>query len=113
MNVLECEIKLKRKPTKNWLERNHFTFNRYLSDDNWEVYSRRTIVWKFGSAGVLEAEYSVYPNGEVTANVYDYGTRAPYASWYCRKYGKNDVVEIIDNKIINELEKLGAEFSDK
>lgn len=98
----------KSKRNKGWIERNHFYYNRYLSYDKHDVYSRRSIVWRYGSAGVLEAEYSLYSNGEVTVNVYDAGTRSPYASWYCRKYGKNDVIDIIDNKIIEELERMGV-----
>lgn len=99
-------------PTKllkrSYFERNGFRYSKVHSDDDSTIYTYRFIVWRFGSAGVLEAEIRICEQtGEVAVGCYDYGTRSPYASWYCRKYGKNDVVDIIDQKIMDELTRLG------
>mgnify|MGYP003314232537 CR=1 FL=1 len=104
----ESEFYIKKSIiTKSWLNKNDFLFSKIFSDEEDDVYYYRFVVWRYGNAGVLEAEIRISTSGEVKVNCFDYGTRNIYASWYCRDFGNNDVVTQIDEKIRKELERLG------
>lgn len=112
MEIYERKYYLPRKMIKKgYLERNQFKYSRIFSDNDEDVYTYRFIVWKFGSAGTLEGEIRLNTSsGDVNIGCYDYGTRNPYASWYNRKYGKNEVVNIIDDKFEAEIKRLGIRY---
>ena len=101
----------KAKITKGYLNKNHFLFSKIFSDSDNEVYYYRFTVWRYGNAGVLEAEIRINTsNGQVNVGCYDAGTRNIYASWYSRDVGNSQVVEQIDEKIYNEIERLGIKI---
>lgn len=98
----------KKKLTPHWLEKNYFYWSRIYSDNENPVYFHRFTVWNYGNAGVIEAEIRIdYNTGDVKIGCYDGGTRALYASFYCRDIGNNEVVVKIDEKIRAECERLG------
>lgn len=101
----------KSKISKNYLSKNHFIYSKIFSDSDNDVYYFRFIVWRYGNAGVLEAEIRInISNGEVRIGCYDAGTRNIYASWYSRDNSNNQVVEQIDEKIISEINRLGIKI---
>lgn len=104
----------KKRITNKFLEQNNFRYSKTFSDNTDSIYIYRFNVWRYGNAGILEGEIMLNSStGELNVGCYDYGTRYAYASWYCRKYGKNEIVDIIDEKIQNELNKIGARTHDK
>lgn len=107
--ILERKFFLPKKLIKkSYFERNGYRYSKIFSDSDSDVYAYRFIAWRYGSAATLEGEIRVNSvTGQVQLGCYDYGTRNMYASWYCRNYGINDVVSGIDDKFIEEMNKLG------
>ena len=106
LNETKFYIK-KSKINKAWLEKNHFYYSKTFSDHDVTVYYYRFIVWRYGNAGVLEAEIRIGTDGSVNIGCFDYGTRNMYASWYCRDSGNSVIIEQIDEKIRDEIKRLG------
>ena len=88
---------------------------RYSRDSNDEIitYTHRFPVYKYKNTCTLEAELTIIKeDGEVIIDVYDMNGRL-----YTPFYGINDngfeaLVEEINQKIINELKRLGLKNND-
>lgn len=111
MKDLLKENYIKKNITKEWLQSNHFRYNKSYSDHEENVYTYRFPVYKYGCCVTLEAEILIFVNsGEVRINVYDSHTRNKYAPFYYREYGEySTVINTINDKILKEFKKLGIE----
>ena len=102
---------IKPEITKDWLIKNNFRYNSFLSDGEDNIYTCRFPIHKNGFFTTLECELScIESNGQITADVYHYGTRDKYTAFYCVEYGNYEpMIKTVNNKIKSELEKLGIE----
>jgi len=56
----------------------------------------------------LEGEIILFnKSGNVALNVFKYGTREKYTSFYCYEYGSNKVLDVLHKNIQKEFYKLG------
>lgn len=103
-------IYVKHGITKEWLDEKGFRYNRTFSDDEDRVYTYRFPLCKNGYFVTLECEFScIETTGEIRVDVYEYGTRNKYVSFYCVEYGDYSVMlNTINKKINSELKKLGV-----
>ncbi len=101
----------KREITKDWLTNNGFKYSRMLSNADDTVYTYRFPIHKNGYFTTLECELScIESTGEVSVDVYDYGTRNRYAAFYYTQYGDySKMLKAINKRINAELKKLGIE----
>ncbi len=96
--------------SKEFLQKNRFRYNSYLSDYGDEVYTYRFPVISYSKTATIECEIAVSTTtGVVNANVYNTGTRELYASYYNREFGKYEIIKYIDTKIDRKLKELGIE----
>lgn len=89
-----------------YLKSKGFVYDYDLSFDVNVVLSRRSTVKKYNNKPILEVIITIASNNQVTIDVYSTITQTPYSAWYNRYYGKNKVVEQIDNYIKKECRKL-------
>ena len=102
---------IKKDITKEWLLKNNFRYNRYFSTKDDVIFTQRfTVVTQNKKKPSLECEMLIYyPEGLIHINVYHAGTRDKYAPFYDSQYGNWDkILELIDKKINNKLNKLGV-----
>lgn len=93
--------------TRDWLYNNGFKFDKYRSDYEMSVYSKRIPVYKYNLTIILEAEIAIEETGKTTVDVYDNGTHNPYPPFYNIEYGREDkVLETVTKKIETELRRL-------
>lgn len=98
----------KSKITMEWIRKSPFRYSNIFSDYEENAYSYRFPVYKNGGFTTLECEIVVFEkSGNVTLNVFEYGTRNKYAAFYCNEYGINSVVDSVHKRIQKELKKLG------
>ena len=94
--------------TKEWIRKSPFRYSNLFSDYEENAYSYRFPVHKSGGFITLECEIIVFEkSGNITLNVFEYGTRDKYAPFYCNDYGRNTVLNSVHKKIKSELKKLG------
>lgn len=94
--------------SKEWIHKSPFRYSNLFSTYEENAYSYRFPVHRSGGFTTLECEVIIFEqSGNVTLNVFDYGTRDKYAAFYCNTYGKNTVLDSIHEKIKSELAKLG------
>ena len=104
---------IKKNITKEWLFKNDFKYNRYFSNKDDAVYTNRFIVARqIGRHSVsLECEVLIYyPEGHISINVYNAGTRDKYPPFYDRQYGISKLLDLIDDKIAKKLKHLGVKI---
>lgn len=95
--------------TKEWIHKSPFRYSNLFSDYEENAYSYRFPVHKNEGFTTLECEIIIFEkSGNVTLNVFEYGTRNKYASFYCNNYGRNSVLDSIHERIQTELNKLGV-----
>ena len=98
----------KPKITMEWIRKRPFRHSNLFSDYEENAYSYRFPVHKSGGFITLECEIIVFEKtGNITLNVFEYGTTDKYASFYCNDYGKNSVLDSVHERIQSELNKLG------
>ena len=75
-----------------------------------DIIEHSVMMKKNGYFVTLECEFScIETTGEIRVDVYEYGTRNKYASFYCVEYGDYSVMlNTINKKINSELKKLGV-----
>lgn len=86
----------------------NFKYDKRHSDVENELYTMRFPVYreKDSKRVTIEANIIVNPkHGGICIDVYDDNLNQ-YTAWYIRKYGKNKVVDIIDNNIDKKLNTL-------
>ena len=98
----------KKDINKDWFYKNGFKYNPILSNDT-DVYSVRFPVYKNGFFTILDCEISIYTDtGDVNIEVFEYGTRDRYASFYYAEYGDYSIMlKKIWEQINKELKKFG------
>ena len=100
---------LKKYITKDWLFKNGFKYNKFLSANNNDIYTYTFPLLQYKNSIILECNLCLhYPEGILLVNVYKSGTTELYAPFYNREYGNFDCSKI-DNKITTILKKLGVE----
>lgn len=98
----------KPKITAEWIRKSPFRHSNLFSDYEENAYSYRFPVHKSGGFITLECEIIIFEkSGNITLNVFEYGTRDKYAPFYCNDYGKNSVLDSVHERIRAELNKLG------
>lgn len=108
METIANNVYLKNGITKEWLNKNNFRYNRILSDIEDNIYTCRFPLCKNGFFTTLECELRcIESTGEMSVDVYEYGTRNKYAPFYSVEYGDYSVMlNSINKKINRELKKL-------
>lgn len=96
--------------SKAYLEKNNFRWIRELSNsEDGNIYRYRFPVWRYQDFVTLEAEITLnYENNTVIVDVLDMH-RARYAPFYHIEYGVYSTVLPIEEKIFQQLNKLGIE----
>lgn len=96
--------------SKEFLQKNRFRYNSYLSDYGDEVYTYRSPLVSYARTTTIECEIAVSViTGTVNVNVYNAGTRELYAQYYDREFGRYEIMESIDARIDDKLMGLGIE----
>ena len=94
--------------TMEWIRKSPFRYSNLFSTYEENAYSYRFPVHKSGGYVTLECEITVFEqSGNITLNVFEYGTRNKYAAFYCNEYGKNLVLDSVNEKITSELKRFG------
>ncbi len=107
---MECITYKMNNYSNEFLQKNKFRYNSYLSDYGDEVYTYKFPLVSYSKTATIECEIAVsVMTGAVNVNVYNAGTRELYAQYYNREYGKYEILKSIDSKINNKLEELGIE----
>jgi len=92
--------------TDEWIRKSPFRYS--FSDSDESAYVYRFPVYKNGSIITLEGEIILFnKSGNVALNVFKYGTREKYTSFYCSEYGSNKVLDVLHKNIQKEFYKLG------
>lgn len=96
--------------SKSYLEKNNFRWIRELSNsEDGNIYRYRFPVWRYQDFVTLEAEITLnYENNTAIVDVLDMH-RARYAPFYHIEYGVYQNVAQIEEKILQQLNKLGIE----
>lgn len=94
---------------KACLLHNGFRYNKAFSTTDSDIYTYRFPVYKYKKFTVLECELNIFmKDGNVSINVYNYGTNDKYAPFYHLEYGNyNKILKIINEKIDKELKQIG------
>lgn len=87
----------------------NYRYDKKLSGNEAEIYSRKFIVYKYHSIPEIECVISIdIETGIAGINVYNISTGSIYAPFYQNKYGKYDkVIGIIHNNIESEMNRIG------
>lgn len=94
--------------TIEWIRKSPFRYSNLFSSYEENAYSYRFPVYKSGGFITLECEIVLFEkSGNISLNVFEYGTRNKYASFYCREYGRSTVIDFVHKRISTELKKLG------
>ena len=91
---------------EEYLKSKGFIHDFDMSTYDISALSRRSTVYKYKSKSLLEIKITIFSDKRVTVNCYLSGTTQPYASWYNRKYGKNNIPKMVDRYISREFRKL-------
>ena len=102
-------IQVKPFVTKKWLLSHDFYYNKIFSDEDFDAYSYRFPVYKYGTYTTLECELTVIlGDNHLRINVYDYNTRDKYAPFYCCDYGNYDkILDTLVKNIDKKIKQLG------
>ena len=101
-------MRYKLKTTKDDLYSKGFHYNKLMSDET-DIYSLRFPVHRYKKYTTLECELIVeLQTGEISINVFNYGTNERYAPFYHLEYGKYEILEVINKNIEEQLKKIGA-----
>lgn len=105
---IASNVYVKTGITKEWLNEHNFRYNRMLSDSEEIIYTYRFPLHKNGYFTTLECELTcIESTGEISVDVYEYGTRNRYAAFYCVQYGDySPMLKTINKRINSELNKL-------
>lgn len=101
-------MQYKLKTTKDNLYNKGFHYNKSMSDET-DFYSMRFPAHKYKKATTLECELTVeLQTGNVTINLYNYGTNEIYTPFYNLEYGKFPILDTVNKAIEDKLKKIGA-----
>lgn len=86
-----------------------FRYNKDFSTTDLDIYTYRFPVYKYKNFIVLECEINIFmEDGNISINVYNYGTNDKYAPFYHLEYGNYDkILKIVNEKIDKELKQIG------
>ena len=101
--------------TKDELYKKGFHYSTMRSDRDSDYYSLRFPVHKYNKQTTLECELTVeLETGDVSVDVFNYGTRNIYAPYYNHEFGgKNEVLESAQKEISKQMKKLGIKKNRK
>ena len=112
--IKEGEImQYKLKTTKDDLYSKGFHYNKLMSEET-DIYSMRFSVHKYRKITILECELSVeLQTGDITINVFYYGTNEIYTPFYNHEYGIYSILDSINKAVEDQLKKIGAKEVEK
>lgn len=89
-----------------WMTRNRFQYSAKFSSSEENVYIKKFSVWKYGDTITLAARVLVtLETGDVQVDVLETGFQGLYAPYYLRQSYYSSMMETIDKRIKNELER--------
>jgi hypothetical protein len=101
-------MRYKLKTTKDDLYSKGFRYNKLMSDET-DIYSLRFPVHRYKKYVTLEGELLVeLQSGEISINVFNYGTNERYSPFYYQEYGRYEILNPINKTIEDQLKKIGA-----
>lgn len=108
------EYKYTLKTTKDELYKRGFSYNKLMSDDNFDCYSIRFGALRYNKIPTVDCELTVeLQSGKVFINVYNHGTNDIYIPYYNNEHGKYRTLDTIEESINNCIKRLRLDFKEK
>lgn len=95
--------------SKEWLLKHGFQYNRFLSDEEHEIYTYRFPVYNYKQFILLDCELCVIlGNKDIRINVYEHNTNNIYTPFcYCECGRYDEILSKINKSILSKFKKLG------